>query len=258
MTSALHFSVMCEDPEVEIQALPCLQNAKCLFICSAGCVAMSVLEARGSSISHVCLLDNNTAQLNYVRDRISGVVKCRPTGTYDTVFQELLDTKCYDTVFSHSNLTDKFGAAAVQHSTQSFVKYFKEHVPIERVADLQCRWREYNIDHRFLQKSEFRSDHRFLQKSEFNIEFVHADVCEYFRHTEKWDLISLSNVTDWIDNPTELLRNVRGSLSTTGKLVTRRLNSDTPLYEALQKNNYHTLAATDSTGLYQEVYVSSL
>lgn len=247
--TALHFSVMYEDPAVELSVS--MHRPKCLFICSAGCVALNYMEKY--EVSSMCLLDSNPVQLQYVQDRVNHAVQQQPTGTYDQLFQEF-HNEGY-TAFETHKLVEKFGAAAVRQSSRSFAEHFRQCFAVGMPKP--CNWRNYN-----------------LGSNAARISYVNQEVCDYFRPSlsslviqekqenqetqEKLDLISLSNVTDWVADPVVLLALVKRHMHANSRLITRRLNSDTTLLSALEKNAFVNVPVADATGLYQETYISSL
>jgi S-adenosylmethionine:diacylglycerol 3-amino-3-carboxypropyl transferase len=233
----LCFSRMYEDPAVEKSVMDA-ENARCLFICSSGCVALSVLEHCDDKISHIDLVDNNPAQIDYVKSRLfdldTSSVSAK-SSTYEDLFTELRNSKMdFDKVFSTENLILKFGPAAVTYSTKrSFATCFKKIWERLEHSDVENRFRR-----RFLEATPIEN-YDISESSAAKIHYYVGDISQFLDRdlSEKYDLISLSNVSDWMaeSDVIKLVQRAEKNLRAGGSLVMRRLNSDISLYEIMRE-----------------------
>jgi S-adenosylmethionine:diacylglycerol 3-amino-3-carboxypropyl transferase len=160
-------------------------------------------------------------------------------GRFEQLFK-LASVDGFQKHFSTENLIQVFGESAVKYSmNRSFVEHFQNVLNTYRT--IYKTPQENYFYNQFVNDCYEGDLPLYLSgtlpcKSNANITYYQSDLLTFFRtSTKKYDLVQLSNITDWLDPIifSELLDLVLNSLEPNGKIILRRLNSDTILKDFL-------------------------
>lgn len=200
---------------------------------------------------------------------IRGVNQC---GRFEQLFK-LAAKDGFDNHFSHENLTKIFGDNATKYSMK---KCFSQHFQsvLETYIEKYSRPTENYFYHQFINNSYLGDLPPYLQTidaiklKDTIVEFKQTSVMDYFSKNDcKFDLINLSNITDWLDPITfcKLLDLTASHLNLGGKIVLRRLNSDTSLRYYLENNylidnryKFDIIDVFDKSHFYSEILILKL
>lgn len=164
-------------------------------------------------------------------------------GRFEILFARLMQKMNFDKWFDHLYLTKIFGVNATKYSmNRSFSDHFKN------VYEQYKKNYTYPDDNYFYYqfvKNMYKRDGDlpiYLQRhtvSKIPVKFIKNNMLKHLENCPDayYDLVSLSNITDWIDPV--LLENIFDTLGRVlkpnGKAVLRRLNSDIPLAKYLEE-----------------------
>jgi SAM-dependent methyltransferase len=197
-----------------------------------------------------------------------GVNKC---GRFELLFKEVMFAENFETCFSHENLTKVFGDNATKYSmNKSFPDHFRNILKVYRTSYpnpnmnyfyRQFTYGSYNGDLPVYLQT--KSPVEILEK----VIFYKNNMLDHLRSslTKTYDLIHLSNITDWLNPNTfcELLNEVGRTLRPNGKAILRRLNSDIEMKSYLEifyaKNGHYKFDLEndilDKSHFYSEVLI---
>jgi S-adenosylmethionine:diacylglycerol 3-amino-3-carboxypropyl transferase len=191
-------------------------------------------------------------------------------GRFEQLFKLAAIEGSFEKYFSNNNLIKVFGESAVKYSmNRTFVEHFKK--VLQTYKQTYKSPQENYFYNQFVNNCYEGDLPIYLTKTEpirsnAIINYHQMDLLTFFRtKSTTYDLIQLSNITDWLDPKifTELLDLVFRSLEPNGKVILRRLNSDTNLknflreYASFSENNFEIADMTlvEKSHFYQEVIV---
>jgi S-adenosylmethionine-diacylglycerol 3-amino-3-carboxypropyl transferase len=165
------------------------------------------------------------------------------SGRFELLFKEAMHSRNFDYFFSHENLTKIFGENATGYSMN---KPFPEH--FKGIYKTYVKLYDNSNDNYFFRQfvhDTYASDLPIYLKSDEPIKndtFINYHQKSMLDHLamaskNSYDIIHLSNITDWL-NPhkfCDLLNQVGYALKKGGKVILRRLNSDTCIEDYLKK-----------------------
>lgn len=262
----IKFAQVHEDPDIEAMLIAKFINCNIMLVASGGSTGFYLINDK---INLIDLVDFNPHQIKLCEDKLSLIksnnlnklIKLESEGIYEQLFREL-STNSIQNVFSNENLIKWFGLDAVKYSTtMSFSEHFNRVIcelikkyPRDNYWRNQLTWEIPQIPIYWSNKPNIidHSDKLHFQVGSINEHLVATN--------SQYDLISLSNITDWTDQKSivELLINAHAKLSTRGYVLIRKLISDHDLIEIIKSTQLYrivNLDLVDSSLLYTQVIV---
>ncbi len=265
--NSVKFSQVHEDPDIELDLVNKTNspNKTILLIASGGETGFYLLN---NTIGQIDMVDFNNSQIalcinklelilkdNYVELETLGTI-----GVYEKMFASLSTNDIQD-VFSTDNLIKHFTSNAVKYSTKkTFPEHFTQVIKqLKQTYPLDNYWRN-QLTLETPTKPIYWSNIPNIKSNWTKLKFHHVNLIEFITNAnETYDLISLSNITDWMDSDEiiNLVLLVHKIIKPNGYVLIRKLISDhdlssiianTGLY--LQDINYQ-----DKSLLYTQVLV---
>lgn len=264
-----------EDSEIEIS---CINNNKpsILTVCSGGEHIINMKNLYPNST--IVALDINSHQLELAQNKISNILeyKNKPVfnnGKFELIFKHFsskinnedikkiqkedsmaikkLELLCKD-IFSNKNLNNIFTDEATKYSSDDFSLHFFN-VFLTKIKDMNEH--SSNMSN-ILGKTLPCEIPSFIDNT--NISYYNGDFNDFFKNNElKFDLISLSNIGDWM--PQEkylyLVDTAKLSLNDNGYLIARKLLGDYSLEDVFSNRFDKFYSKNDNTGFYKECMV---
>ena len=280
----LMFAQTREDPTVEINALEELDKSdlKILMVSSAGDTLCNlIVNDKLNKIACIDCIDLNEKQLELsklkfklIQEHVGSEVHdalqtINQSGKFETLFR-MASKDGIDVAFQINNLIEMFGENAVKYSmNKSFVDHFTDVLSTYRT--------KYSHSSQNYFYNQFVNDcydgdmpiylgHTTPVKTSAKISFIQDNILNVITESksDQYDMIQLSNITDWT-NPelfVKLLDKCMIVLTLGGKLIMRRLNSDTILRTFIEEHNlrstvwnFEIKGAEDKSHFYTEVLV---
>jgi pyrroloquinoline quinone (PQQ) biosynthesis protein C len=264
-----------EDSKVELSCLTSI-NPRVLTVCSGGEHIIHIKNLYPQST--VIALDINDNQIELTKNKILNLSDHRQYpifnhGKFELIFKyfaskinmddihnikqndyvaiKKLELLCRD-IFSNHNLNTIFIEEATKYSSDDFSLHFFT-VFLNKIKDMNnecCNMA--NILGRTLP-----SDLPVGINTQ-NINYFYGDFNSFFaQSTEKFDLISISNIGDWMPQKQfiDLISSAIAFLNKGGHLIARKLLGDYSLKEVFAKHFNVIYSQDDDTGFYKECMV---
>lgn len=170
-------------------------------------------------------------------------------GTFEKLFHQLVESNFdFNSLFNRKHLISLFGENSVIHSKNKefFVHFQKIFYKYENLFSINSNYffhqvvkNKYNIKEDlpiYLKDFERLKDNI----NKHNIHFINDDIVDWVgnnKELEKYHLVQISNVSDWIDDSIRILffRNLRQIINKNGTLLARRLNGDYSLRKLMSE-----------------------
>jgi hypothetical protein len=198
-------------------------------------------------------------------------------GELEKTFKNLVNSKMnFVNNFNHTVLCDKFGSNAVQLTSidndfvkrfkfiyDKYIEYYGTNIYLSKYYHRMMTGYEKNdIQNEIVDKFKINFDKDLLK----NINFIYQDIETFVENSQidTYDIIQLSNVTDWLknnENIIELVKNVYKICKFEGNIIWRSLNGDyilSDMIEIYHKNNLKTIKyCEDKSFFYKTVIIST-
>jgi S-adenosylmethionine:diacylglycerol 3-amino-3-carboxypropyl transferase len=262
----IKFAQVHEDPDIESVLIAQFINCNIMLVASGGSTGFYLIN---DNINSIDMVDINPDQIELCCNKLSLIksnnldqlVELESNGIYEQLFREL-STDSIKNVFSNENLIKWFGLDAVKYSTSvSFSEYFTyvigelvKKYPYDNYWRNQLTWETPQIPIYWPNKTNIINH---SDKLHFHVSSINT----YLNNTKtQYDLISLSNITDWTDQKSiaELLINAHAKLSSQGYVLIRKLISDHDLIKIIKSTQLYrvvNLDLVDASLLYTQVIV---
>lgn len=253
------FGYQWEDPVFEEKCLEAFDDFPCqdiLLIGSGGEMLFHLLYKFGDKLRHITCLDFNQCQIDLIKNKYENIKNGKLNIYYGSVFEELfyksMANNEWDNYFSKDNLTAIFTDNAVKYTNESFSNHFKtrcSNLPENSSYYSLLKYKKYNV------LPDFYTGFDIVIRNWHKVSFVQNNILSYLAsNTYKYDFMSLSNITDWInETQCELFyKLIADHLNDCGKVVLRRLLSDNIISETNDLTNIN-VNYKDMTNFYSQV-----
>jgi S-adenosylmethionine-diacylglycerol 3-amino-3-carboxypropyl transferase len=182
-------------------------------------------------------------------------------GSYEQLFRELRESNFdYDKVFSKENLIKKFGKKAVDNCKDNFVEYFRKVITFlgDTYKPGENYFRDQIFDGKYMGSVPvYFNNVKQLGQYKKTINLINADLASKVLPNEKYDIVQISNILDWMsqDHIEPFLQRVYKSLKKGGFIITRKLLGNYNLKGKVSEYFRVVECVVDKSHLYSEVVV---
>jgi len=217
----ISFGNVWEDAEVEKALLPPSCSPRVCCVASGGCTVLSLASAG----AHVDAVDLNKDQLDITREKIS-TPGLRVKGKYERLFELVPYFRGrYGRIFNRRRLSFIFSSGAVGDATdETFSTLFTR-----AITHQKTRRQEDRLTRLILAGKPTSSAH--LPDAVSPVNLHHSDLTAFLSNkSSAFDLVSLSNVTDWMPKETtrDLATAALQALKPAGRVVCRTMHGADP------------------------------
>lgn len=183
-------------------------------------------------------------------------------GNYEKLFNELIDSKFnFKKVFNKENLITKFGINAISNSKDNFSSHFEY---ILNRYKTECTPENNYFYHQILYGIYSKKDLPYyfdnfdnISTYKNKINLIRADLSQKQLPDETYDIIHISNITDWMNNKIidSFIQKIYKALKKNGFIIARKLLGNYNLKSKISEYFSVINVPEDKSFFYSEVVV---
>ncbi len=265
----IKFSQVHEDPNIELRLLQkhINTNPKVLLIASGGSTGFYLINKK---IKQIDMIDSNPEQIklckkkldNIILNNIGEIIKLESCGLFENLFREVkLKPDNIHIIFSKNKLIEYFSEEAVKYSSESFSTHFSFVIEnLKKTYPINSYWRNQLTCEKIILPI-YWSNKDLIVSNANKFNFISGSIIEHLEKSQElYHLISLSNITDWMDADSiiKLLNLVGSKLELGGNVIIRKLISDHDLEKIITETKIFKIIEhnfKDATLMYKGIYI---